>query len=192
MHMNTAIDTQAARRRYTYDELLAEMPESNLPHELWDGELIMPPAPFFDHQEISLRFYRALFDWVDARTLGKVIASPIDMVLSPHRAVQPDVAFIAQERLAIIHGAIMGPADLVAEVISLGGRNRDRIEKRDLYEQYGVKDYWLIDPEPETVEVLRLSKSRYELAMRSEPGQSAASQLLPGFQIKVDWLFHGK
>jgi len=171
-----------ARRRYTYDELVAEMPQTNQPHELWDGELIMAPAPFFFHQKLTLRFYRKLDDWVAARELGEVVAAPIDMVLSPHRAVQPDVAFIARERLGIIQGAIMGPADLVAEVISLGGRNRDRIEKRDLYEQYGVK-------EPETVEVLSLVNSRYELTRRSGRGQAAASQLLPGFQVELDWLF---
>jgi Uma2 family endonuclease len=180
-----------APRRYTYEQLCAEMQETNQPHELWDGELIMPPAPFFDHQKIALRFYRRLDDWVSAQKLGEVVASPIDMVLSPHRAVQPDVAFIAKERLGIIQGAIMGPADLVAEVVSLGGRHRDRIEKRDLYEQHGVKEYWIIDPEPETVDVLVLVNGRYELAMRSQAGGTAASRLLPGFEIPVGSLFHG-
>src|SRR6266516_5153024 len=179
-------------RRYTYDQLIEEMAETNQPHELWDGELIMAPAPLFAHQKIALRFFRKLDDWVTARQLGEAVTSPVDMVLSPHRVVQPDVAFIARERLAIIERGIMGPADLVAEVISLGGRNRDRIEKRDLYEQHGVKEYWMIDPEPETVEVLSLVNSRYELAMRSGPGATAASRLLPGFEIKVDWLFHGR
>ena len=181
----------AALRRYTYDELLVEMAETNQPHELWDGELLMAPAPFFSHQEVTLRFYRALFDWVHLRGLGKVIASPVDMVLSPHRVVQPDVAFIARERLGIIARAIMGPADLVAEIVSLGGRNRDRIEKRDLYEQHGVKEYWIIDPEPQTVDVLCLVNSRYELAMRCTRGQTAASRLLPGFELTLDWLFQG-
>lgn len=90
------------RRRYTYEELVAEMPESNLPCELWDGEVIRSPAPSFFHQEIVLAFYRHLHAWVSKRKLGKVITAPIDMVLSPHRVTQPDVAFIAQERLGII------------------------------------------------------------------------------------------
>ena len=177
------------RRRYTYDEIVDEMPETNQPCELWDGELIMAPAPFFDHQKTVLRFYRKLDDWVSFGKLGEVIASPIDMVLSPHRAVQPDVAFIATARLGIIQRIIRGPADLVAEVVSLGGRSRDRIEKRDLYEQHGVKEYWIIDPEPETVEVLALMNGRYELVKRSRPGDTAASQLLPGFKVAVDYLF---
>src|SRR5438874_1617062 len=89
-------------RLYTYDELVAEMPETNLPCELWEGQLIMSPAPSFYHQKIALRFYKALDAWVAVEHSGEVIASPIDMVLSPHRTVQPDVAFIAQDRLAII------------------------------------------------------------------------------------------
>ena len=178
-------------RRYTYDELVAEFPESNQPCELWDGEIIMPPAPFFNHQEVALTFYRLLYDWTHRRQLGKVIAAPIDMVLSPHRVPQPDVAFIAKERLSIIQDVIRGPADLVAEVISLGGRNRDRIDKKDLYEQYGVKEYWIIDPEPQTVDVLWLVKGRYELAARCGAGQTASSQLLPGFEVPLRDLFQG-
>ena len=194
--MSTAVEISPpavpeTRRRYTYDELVAEMPETNQPHELWDGDLIMAPAPVFDHQKTVLRFYRRLDDWVSSQGLGEVITSPIDMVLSPHRAVQPDVAFIAKDRLAIIQRAILGPADLVAEVVSLGGRNRDRIEKRDLYEQHGVKEYWIIDPEPETVEVLALVNGRYELVHRSRHGETAASRLLPGFEVSVGYLFRG-
>jgi len=183
-----AVDT---RRLYTYAELVAELPESNQPGELWDGELIMSPTPSFNHQKVVFRFQRALYDWVAARKLGEVVGAPIDMVLSPHRAMQPDVIFIARERLAIIQRVVMGPADLVAEVISPGGRNRDRIEKRDLYEQHGVKEYWIVDPEAETVDVLELVQGKYELAMRRGPGEIATSRLLTGFEVSVDYLFHG-
>lgn len=176
-------------RRYTYDELLAEKPESNLPCELWDGEVIMSPAPSYFHQKIVARFYRQLDDWVSDQDLGDVVPGPIDMVLSPHRVMQPDIVFISKDRLGIISRAINGPVDLAVEVISLGHRQRDRIEKRDLYEQYGVKEYWLIDPEAQTVEVLHLVNGRYQLAGRSTPGQTAASQLLPGFTITVSDLF---
>jgi Uma2 family endonuclease len=180
------------QRLYTYDELVAEMAETNQPHELWDGAIIMSPTPSFFHQEVAFRFHRALHDWVAAHKLGKAIGAPIDMVLSPHRAVQPDVAFIPQARLAIIQRVIMGPADLVAEIVSLQGRSRDRIEKRDLYEQHGVKEYWIIDPEAQTVEVLALTNGRYELVQRSHPGETAASRLLPGFEVSVGYLFRGE
>src|SRR5216684_1275847 len=101
-----------AIRRYTYQELVEEMPETPQPCELWDGELSISPAPSFFHQEIVFRFHLALHNWVAERQLGKVISAPIDMVLSPHRVPQPDVAFVAKERLSMIQRAIMGPADL--------------------------------------------------------------------------------
>ena len=148
----------------------------------------MSPSPSFRHQEIVSRFWHSLFEWVSKRNLGKVVTSPMDMVLSQHRVMQPDVLFIAQERLSIIGTVINGPVDLAAEVISLGGRNRDRIEKRDLYEQHGIKEYWLIDPEAQTVEVLHLENGRYQLVIRATSGQVASSKLLPGFEVSVSSL----
>lgn len=103
-----------AKRIWSYDELVAELPETNQPCELWDGEIIMAPMPSYYHQEIALRFYRALYDWVSERKLGKVMGLPIDMVLSPHRAPQPDVSFVSKERVHLIERVLMGPADLVA------------------------------------------------------------------------------
>jgi Uma2 family endonuclease len=178
-------------RLLTYDELVAAMPESNQPCELWDGKLIMAPAPFYAHQRIAFRFQKALHDWVEDRHLGEVVGAPIDMVLSQHRVVQPDVLYISTERLGIIQQAVKGPADLVAEVISPGGRTRDRIEKRDLYEQHGIKEYWIIDPEAGTVEVLSLAGKEYEVIARSRAGETVASRLLPGFEVTVDVLLRG-
>ena len=54
---------------------------------------------------------------------------------------------------------------------------------------YGVKEYWIIDPEAQTVEVLALVSGRYELVQRSLPGEKAASRLLPGFEVSVGDLF---
>jgi Uma2 family endonuclease len=176
-------------RRWTFDELVAELPESNLPTELWDGELVMSPAPSFLHQEIVDRFHDMLKAWVRQHRLGKTAAAPIDMVLTTRRVTQPDVAFISNERLHIIKERIMGAADLVAEVISPGSRRRDRIDKRDLYEQHGVKEYWLIDPEAKTVEVLRLESGTYRLVGRWHPGERARSRLLKGFEAPVGPLF---
>lgn len=58
-------------------------------------------------------------------------------------------------------------------------------------EQHSVKEYWIIDPESETVEVLALADGRYELLQRSRPGETAASRLLPGFEVSVNYLFRG-
>ena len=172
-------------RGWTFDELADEVPESNQPMELWDGELIMPPAPSFSHQKTSDHFHDLLKAWVRKHHLGDTVVSPIDMVLTKHRTTQPDVVFISKERLGIIKKQIIGPADLIAEIISPESRKRDRIDKRDLYEQHGIKEYWIVDPEAETVEVLYLESGQYKLIGRWNPGQRARSRLLKGFKVSV-------
>ena len=149
------------------------------------------PCPPFLHQEIVDRFHDLLKAWVRQHQLGKTALAPIDMVLTTRRATQPDVVFISNERLGIITERIMGAADLVAEVISPGSRRRDRIDKRDLYEQHGVQEYWLIDPEAKTVEVLCLESGTYQLAGRWQPGERAQSRLLKGFEVPVTPLLGG-
>jgi len=186
---SNALKKLSSSRRWTFDELAAELPESNQPTELWDGELVMSPAPSFFHQEIADRFHDHLKGWIRPRQLGKTAAAPVDMILAPHRAVQPDVVFISNERRGIIGDKLSGAVDLVAEVISPESRRRDRFDKRDLYEQHGVKEYWLIDPEAETVEVLYLVRGEFHLAGRWRPGEKAASKLLSGFKVPVAALF---
>jgi len=169
--------------------MVAELPESNVPTELWDGELIRSPAPSFFHQQIVDRFHDYLKSYVRQRRLGQTGIAPLDMVLTNTRATQPDVVFISTERLDIIKTRLMGAADLVAEVISPNSRRRDRIDKRDLYEQHGVKEYWLIDPEALTVEVLHLTGGEFQLVGRWHPGEQAESRLLNGFRVQVADLF---
>lgn len=75
-------------RRWTFEELAAELPESNLPAELWDGELVMRHAPPFFHQEPVGRYYRALDAWGSRHRLGKTAIAPLDMVLTTRRSTQ--------------------------------------------------------------------------------------------------------
>lgn len=184
-----AASKKSTSRRWTFEELAAELPESNLPTELWDGELTVSPAPSFFHQEIVDRFHDRLKAWVREHRLGKTGIAPLDMVLAPRRSVQPDVVFISTARLGIIRDRVLGAADLVAEVISPESRRRDRFDKRDLYEQHGVREYWLLDPEAQTVEVFYLQAGEYELVGRWRPGEQARSRLLKGFSLAVAGLF---
>ncbi len=161
--------------------MAAQLPESNSPTELWDGEVIISPAPAPALQEVVLNFAFLLRQFVAARKLGKVFVSPIDVVLSQSRAVQPDVTFISNSRIQIIQDVIRGAPDLVAEVVSQGSWKRDRVDKKGLYEQFGVAEYWIIDPEAQTIEVFALAKRGYELHSRAGLKQRAASRLLPGF-----------
>ncbi|MBI4025437.1 MAG: Uma2 family endonuclease [Verrucomicrobia bacterium] len=190
MATTETIPVKAARlsvkRRWTYDELLAEMPETNQPSELWDGELIMSPAPHPKHQEIVARIWQAIDQFVSARQLGKVFLAPLDVVLSPRRTVQPDVIYISKGNQDVIQDGIRGVPDLVVEVLSEGSWRRDRIDKKALYEQSGVSEYWIVDLETRTIEVFALVAAAYQLHAKATDAQSAKSKLLKGFSLSFD------
>jgi len=173
-----------SRKLWTFSELTAKLSESNIPTELWDGELIMSPAPAPSHQDIVLNFASLLRSFVIRKKLGKVFVSPIDVVLSQRRVVQPDVIFISTARASLIKEVIRGAPDLVAEVVSAGSWKRDRVEKRGLYEQFGVSEYWIIDPEAQTIEVFALGRTGFKLHSRTgQANEVAVSKLLSGFSV---------
>lgn len=177
-----------AQRLWTYDEMVAELPETNLPMELWDGEIVMSPTPTPSHQTIVGSFYRALDGFVRDNKAGRVFPSPLDVVLSEHRVVQPDVFFVSNANKEIIQDRIRGVPDLVVEVISQGSWKRDRVEKKALYEQVGIAEYWIIDPESRSVEVFALAKGVYQLHSRAVDSEIAESRLLAGFKASFGQL----
>lgn len=172
-----------ARRLWTYDEVRAELPETNQGMELWDGELVMSPSPRPGHQKVVLRIARLLEDFVLPRQLGEVFVSPLDVVFSPRRVVQPDVIFVSQANGRIIQDRIHGAPDLLVEVISEGTGRRDRIEKKALYEQFRVAEYWMVDPEARTIEVFALTQGADQLHARGEGAETVSSRVLPGFSL---------
>jgi len=175
---------------WTYERACAELEETNQPIEIWDGELIMSPAPSFFHQVIVSRVEEALRRWVKNRRLGVVVSAPLDVVLAPERVVQPDIVFISKRRLGIVKQHIAGAPDLVVEVVSPERRKRDYKLKKDRYEEYGVREYWIVDPQDNHIEVWWLNaEGFYELSGRFCTKQFASSKLLTGFKLSVDQVF---
>ena len=173
-------------RLWTYDEMCAEFPETNSPTELWDGEIVMGAAPTPKHQATVGELYNAIRNFVKTNKLGKVYPAPIDVVFSAHRVVQPDIVFVSNANQSIIQDAIRGVPDLVVEIISTGSWRRDTIDKRALYEQFGVQEYWIVDPDAGAIEVLTLKHNAYQVLGRFTKSQSAHSELLKGFKIRVN------
>ncbi|MCS7222286.1 MAG: Uma2 family endonuclease [Anaerolineae bacterium] len=174
------------RRLWTYDELIAEMPETNQPSELWEGELIVAPAPTPLHQRIVFRLARLLEHFVSEHQLGEIMIAPLDVVLSPRRVVQPDIIYISNAKHHIIQDCIRGVPDLIVEVVSPGTWRRDHVDKKTLYEQFGVLEYWIVDPEARMIEVFVLEEKSFRLLDRSGPGEPARSQLLRGLTVAVE------
>ncbi len=175
-------------RYWTYTDMLQEMSESNQPSELWDGKLLMSPAPIPRHQMVVGRIYVMLTNFVTTRRSGVVIVSPVDVILTETRVVQPDVIYISEARKDVIQDRIRGVPDLAVEVISEGSWRRDRVYKKALYEQHGLPEYWIVDLETRTIEVFSLVAGAYQLFARATGAQSAPSKILDGFSISFDQL----
>lgn len=176
------------RVRLTYEDY-CRMP-AGLRYELVEGDLRMVPSPSVPHQEISKRLGRALLSWVEDRNLGKVFFAPLDVVLDQYNVVQPDLLYVARERLGIVKAAnIQGAPDLVVEILSPATAEWDRVTKRRLYERFDVQELWLVDPEARTVEVAARQGIQLVTVQVYPVGTSLTSPLLSGFTLDVGQLF---
>lgn len=175
----------AASTKMTYDDLL-RMPATNRFEEIIDGELIMSPTPSLEHQEIVGRLYRAIARYLDDHPIGRVFIAPLDVVLAPDQVLEPDLLYVSHERSGILRRHVMGAPDLAVEVLSTHSHRRDRVRKRQLYEQYGVIEYWIVDPEGEPVDVYRLENGVYCGALVHD---TLTTPLLPGLSIDLQRLF---
>ena len=174
----------------TADEYFYDPDETNRKRELACGILREPPAPFYSHQRLSLRVARLIADHVEPRQLGEVVTAPIDVVLDYDRAliVQPDVLFIAADRLSIVNRQVWGAPDLAVEILSSATAAYERVDKYGWYREYGVREYWIVDPFTESVVVCDFTGS--EPARRAFSGTDAIrSTVIPDFNTAVAALF---
>jgi len=177
------------KKRYTYRDYLS-FPDDGYTYQIIDGEVFMAPAPSPYHQRISRNIEFILWRFVSERGLGEVLDAPCDVVLSEENVVQPDLLFISRERLSIIgEASVNGPPDLVVEIISPSTETLDREVKRRLYERFGVKEYWVVDPERREIEIWLLREGRFELYGRFGPGQTLTSPVLKGLEFEVGEVF---
>jgi Uma2 family endonuclease len=179
-----------ATKVWTYDDLL-RMPEptDGKRYEILDGELVVSPSPSTRHQYVSGKVLRALMRATEDAGRGLVYNAPLDVILSRTRVVIPDLVAIRADRLAIVHHrGIFGAPDLVAEILSPSNRRYDRNRKRRLYASSGIPEYWIIDPDADTVEQLVLGERDYVLDGVYEPGDRLRSVVFD-FELDVAKLF---
>jgi Uma2 family endonuclease len=145
----------------TIMEVFKMLPEGTLA-EIIDGKIYMSPSPVTDHQRIISRISALLFRHVNENELGEVFVSPFDVYLDEHsNAVQPDIIYVSRSQSHIIKDHIHGVPDLLIEVLSPGNKTHDTVIKKKLYETFGVKEYWIIDPATKEAWGFRLSGDRF-------------------------------
>ena len=163
-------------------------------YQLLDGELIVAPSPTSKHQSISGQLYLNMSQFVTQSQLSRVWIAPLDVILSGHDVVQPDIFFISNARANILTEAnVQGAPDLVVEILSPATAQHDREYKRTLYSRHGVREYWLVDPEEDSVEVWTESDTQSEAGLVQtaayQRGDTLASPLLEGLNIPLEAIF---
>jgi Uma2 family endonuclease len=182
---NQIDDGPYAGLRLGVDEYL-ELPEDGNRYQMINGVILMSPRAVPIHQVVAAEVVFQLQCFLRAHQIGKVFPE-IDVVLdsSPRGGLiySPDAIFVRNERLPRKNKAMVGPPDLVMEVISPGSRRMDTKTKRDDYERCGVLEYWLIDSDRQEYTFFRLRDGKY---IEETPEQDIfKSEAVPGFVLDL-------
>jgi Uma2 family endonuclease len=136
------------------------LPETTYPIDLIDGQIVGYLSPTHTHQRVVLN---ALIVLQKEMASGQLVISPMDVHLDEYNIIQPDLMWISGPNSLCKVGAdgwLHGAPDLVCEVIAPYTINRDKITRFALYEKHGVREYWLIDPTNQWVEIFIRQEDR--------------------------------
>lgn len=165
------------------------MPDDGKRYELIGGELYEMPPPTTEHQSIVGNLYLLLRAETD-KSGGKVLLSPVGVVLEDDRVVEPDLLVLTSERLHLDKGhAVVGGPDLAVEVASPSTTERDQTVKRDLYARAGVREYWRALPGARSIEVLVLSDGKYCVHCHASGNEPVTSTVLPNLSFPASAAF---
>ncbi len=150
-------------------EALELLPEGTL-CQLINDAIIMSPAPITPHADVQNEIFNALYVFVKRQKAGKVYCAPVDVYLNAKNVYQPDIFFIAKERIDIIEErGIYGSPDLIIEILS-ADRKSDLVIKKAVYEVLGVKEYWVVDPLTKWCEGFVIQNGQY-ISLGESTGQ---------------------
>jgi Uma2 family endonuclease len=140
----------------------AAIPPDGKRHEIIDGEHFVTPAPNLYHQAVSRHIQFQLYTQIELAGLGVVIDAPVDLQLTDHDIVQPDLVIVTHERKHIMTPTkVKGIPSLVVEILSPSNPDHDLKTKRRLYENAGIPEYWIVLPDEHQVLQLVLQDGRY-------------------------------
>ncbi|MBX2964788.1 MAG: Uma2 family endonuclease [Cyclobacteriaceae bacterium] len=178
--MKTLIDSPPR----TIMELYKSLPEGTLV-ELIENQIYMSPSPLPRHQIVLNEINFQLLLYFKKSKNGMVYISPFDVYLDESgNAVQPDLAVILEVNANEVQpdGHFHGVPDMIVEVLSHGNRDHDRVKKKKLYEKFGVKEYWMVDPETKATEGYTLKNGAYS-PLTAETGKFTSPLL--GIEINL-------
>jgi Uma2 family endonuclease len=157
--------------------------------EYVDGKIEVLPMPTTEHQEIVIYLLFVLRAFITPDKLGRALTAPLRVKIGEDRFREPDLVFVLQRNSHRIASRYWDGADLVMEVVSEDGRDRDLIEKRRDYAEAGIAEYWIVDPRSLTITVLKLENGNYVTHSQAVSAGQVQSAILPGFLVEAVAVF---
>jgi Uma2 family endonuclease len=177
----------------TYTEFRQMEFDDNDPYlyELIEGILIKKSIPKPRHQMVSSRLFYGIETFIRQDSLGEIFYAPIDVFLTEYTVPQPDLVYVSKENADIIdlEEGILGIPDLIIEIISPSSVRLDRITKKELYESFGIKEYWIIDPNNTSIEIYTLVEKTYKLHLLEAVEGKINSLVIAGFEMDLKDIF---
>ncbi len=182
-------------KQYTYADYLNWL--DNKRRELINGFIrMMTPAPRRIHQEVSGNLHRFVSNYFvnkpckvyhapfDIRFVEKSKVNDKDII----NVVQPDISIICDLSKLDDRGCLGAP-DMIIEILSLSSLRTDLKDKYQLYEHFGVKEYWIARPEEKSIEKFVLNKGKYLQKGIFVEGDIVSPDLFPDLKIDVTEVF---
>jgi Uma2 family endonuclease len=145
-------------------EVFESLPEGTR-CEVVNNTLVMSPAPSDTHQKVLGKIFSKLLLYAEDNNLGEVRISPYDVYFDEENIFQPDLIFILNENAS----GFFGTPDLIVEVLSTSNAGFDKKEKKDIYEKFGVTEYFIIDPFEKFVTGFALANKKF-VSLESNTG----------------------
>jgi Uma2 family endonuclease len=174
---------QPVIHKYSYREY-QNFPADGNRHEIIDGTHYRSPAPSTKHQTVSRRLQFQLYRQIEETKLGLVFDAPTDVELSKHDILQPDIIVVMNDRRRmVLPKRIVGVPNLVVEILSESNPSQDRVLKFEMYQRVGLPEYWIVDPEEESIEQWTIQNGAYQ--MQSTSRERIESRTLPGIAVEL-------
>jgi Uma2 family endonuclease len=145
-----------ATPEWTYSEY-ARLPDDGNRYEVIDGEVCVTPAPGPPHQRVGYRLFRVLSDYVERTGVGEMLWD-VDLLFVSGQFLRPDMLFVPRDAAAgVTDRGMEETPGLVVEVLSPHSKRFDRILKPPRYRDFGMPEYWVVDPVARAIERYRLA-----------------------------------
>ncbi|MBL7064054.1 MAG: Uma2 family endonuclease [Anaerolineae bacterium] len=176
-------------QRWNEELYLALANNRNSLVDLSDGKVMIHAMLTPAHQSIVGNLYTMLRQYGERGVRGRAYTAPMPVRLWPGKFREPDLVYYRAEHLDRVGEQFGGPPDLVAEVLSPSTRGLDTGTKTEEYALAEIPEYWLLDPEAQTVTVYVLAEGRYHFVALYRPGERVCSETLDALVVQIDDLF---